>query len=46
LLLLGLQANPVRQSRHQTHSLHQVGSQHLQLLFPRVSPLEEEASNH
>jgi hypothetical protein len=46
LLLLGLQEDPVRQSHHQIHSLHYVGSQHLLLQLPHVSPLEEEVLNH
>ena len=46
LPLLGLQANPVSQSRHQIHNLHQVRQRQLQLLVPRVSPLEVAVLNH
>lgn len=46
LLLLGLQANPVSQSRHQIDNLHQVRQRQLQLLVPRVSPLEVAVLNH
>lgn len=41
-LILGLQANPMTLNQYQTHRLHQDVRQHLQLVFPHVSPLEEE----